>query len=147
MFSGTRLHDLPGRLATGAYILNAGISKRNAPAERAAGLHSGAASAFPRFKDTPPETFVQQLSTAEICVGALLLTPMVPTLIAGAALTAFSGGLVTMYLRTPAMRLPNSIRPSDQGSAVAKDAWMLGMGLGFVIDSLGRGRRRRRRKA
>lgn len=138
MFSGTRLHDLPGRLATGAYILNAGIGKRNAPAERAAGLHGGAAKAFPMFKDVPPETFVRRLSTAEICVGAVLLTPMVPTLVAGAALTAFSGGLVAMYLRTPAMRLPNSLRPSDQGTAVAKDTWMLGMGLGFVLDSLGR---------
>lgn len=144
MFSGTRLHDLPGRLATGAYILNAGIGKRHAPPERAAGLHGGAASAFPLVKDMPAEAFVRRLSTAEICVGAMLLTPMVPTLLAGAALTAFSGGLVTMYLRTPALRLPHSIRPSDQGSAIAKDAWLFGMGLGFVIDSLGRRRRSHR---
>lgn len=145
MFSGIRWHDMPGRIATGAYILNSGVGKRSASAERAAGLHGMAASAFPMVKDMPPEVFVRRLSTAEIVTGMTLLNPLVPTAIAGAALAAFSGSLVTMYFRAPGTRLPGSLRPSDQGSALAKDTWMLGMALGFLIDSLGRRCARRAR--
>ncbi|MBN9608954.1 MAG: hypothetical protein BGO26_14880 [Actinobacteria bacterium 69-20] len=145
MFSGVRWHDMPGRIATGAYILNSGISKRHATPERAGGLHTMAASAFPLVKDMPAETFVRRLSTAEIVTGATLLNPLVPTAVAGAALAAFSGGLVTLYFRSPGTRLPGSIRPSDQGTALAKDTWMFGMALGFLMDSVGRrcGRRAR----
>lgn len=27
-----------------------------------------------------------------------------------------------------------SLRPTEQGAALAKDAWMLGMGIGFTLD-------------
>ena len=65
----------------------------------------------------------------------MLLAPFVPAALAGAALTAFSGGLVTLYLRTPALRKPNSIWPSQAGIAVSKDVWMLGIGLGLLADA------------
>jgi hypothetical protein len=68
--------------------------------------------------------------------GALLLAPFVPTAVAGAALTGFAGGLVSMYLRTPALRKPGSIWPSQQGIAISKDSWMLGIGLGLLADAL-----------
>jgi hypothetical protein len=60
-------------------------------------------------------------------------------------LTGFSGSLVAMYLRTPSLRKPASIWPSPQGIAVSKDIWMLGIGLGLLID--GAGERRRPSKA
>jgi uncharacterized membrane protein YkgB len=41
-----------------------------------------------------------------------------------------------MYARTPAMRKPGSIWPSQAGVAVSKDVWMLGIGLGLVADGL-----------
>ena len=66
------------------------------------------------------------LSTSEIAVGAILLTPFVPTAVAGATLTAFSGGLLGLYLRTPGMRKPGSLAPTEQGLAIAKDSWLLG---------------------
>ena len=48
---------------------------------------------------------------------------------------SFSGSLVTMYARTPALRKPGSIWPSQAGIAVSKDIWMLGIGLGLVADA------------
>ncbi len=47
-------------------------------------------------------------------------------------LTAFSGGLVTMYWRTPALRQPGSVWPTPAGIGVSKDVWMLGIGLGLL---------------
>ncbi|MBC2637956.1 MULTISPECIES: hypothetical protein [unclassified Rhodococcus (in: high G+C Gram-positive bacteria)] len=135
------LGDLPGRIATGAFILHSGIQKRSADEQTAAAVHGMAAGAFPFLGAIPPDRFVALLSAAEIGVGAALLTPIVPTAVAGAALAAFSGGLVTMYLRTPALRNPGSIWPNENGIAVAKDTWMLGMGLGFVLDGWSRSRR------
>jgi hypothetical protein len=69
-------------------------------------------------------------------VAAALLAPIVPPAIAGAALTGFSAALLTMYLRTDGMHKPGSIWPTSQGTAISKDVWMLGIGLGLVVDGL-----------
>jgi len=69
-------------------------------------------------------------------VGATLLAPFVPPAVAGAALTGFSGALVTMYLRTDSLHKPGSIWPTPQGIGVSKDVWMLGIGLGLLADGL-----------
>jgi hypothetical protein len=76
------------------------------------------------------------LATSEIALGALLLTPFVPTAVAGAALTVFSGGLLGLYLRTPGMRKPGSLAPTEQGLAIAKDSWLLGIGIGLFTRGL-----------
>jgi hypothetical protein len=34
------------------------------------------------------------------------------------------------------MHQPGNPRPTQQGTAVAKDVWMLGIGLGLVLDAL-----------
>jgi hypothetical protein len=62
----------------------------------------------------------------------LLLLPIVPNRLAGAALTAFSGGLLTMYLRTPPLHKPGSVWPTQTGIAVSKGAWMLVIGLAYA---------------
>jgi hypothetical protein len=82
-----------------------------------------------------PATFVRLLSTAEISIGAALLIPLVPTAVTGAALTAFSAGLLTLYLRTPGMRKKGSLAPTPQGMTVSKDVWMFGIGLGLLADA------------
>jgi hypothetical protein len=128
--------DLPGRITTGAFILHAGVEKWNADDARAEAVHGMAAGAFPFLKRIPPERFVRLLAASEIAVGSALLTPAVPSALAGAALTAFSGGLVAMYARTPALRRSGSIWPSPAGTGVSKDVWMLGIGLGLVVDGL-----------
>jgi hypothetical protein len=119
-------------VATGAFILHAGIGKWRGTPETAAGVHGMAAGAFPFLRDIPPEKFLRMLAAAEIATGAALLTPFVPNKLAGAALTAFSGSLLTMYWRTPALRKSGSVWPTPAGTAVSKDVWMLGIGLGLI---------------
>jgi uncharacterized membrane protein YphA (DoxX/SURF4 family) len=128
-------HRFPERLATGAFILHSGLEKWNGPSEQAAGVHGMAAGAFPFLKSVPPERFLKFLAAGEIVTGALLLAPFVSNAAAGAALTGFSGSLLAMYARTPALRKPGSVWPSPAGIPVSKDVWMLGIGLGLLVDA------------
>jgi hypothetical protein len=127
------LSEIAPRLSAGAFILNSGLGKRGADAEAAAGMHGFAAGTYPFLKGMEPQQFARTLSSSEIAVGALLLTPFVPTAVAGAALTAFSGGLLGLYLRTPGMRKPGSLAPTEQGLPIAKDSWLLGIGVGLLV--------------
>ena len=140
-----RLSHLPPRLATGAYILNSGLSKRAADEEAAAGMHGMAAGTYPFLADLEPKQFARYLSTAEIALGTALLLPFVPAAVAGAGLTAFAGGLLGLYLKTPGLREDGSLRPTQAGTPIAKDVWMLGIGAALLIDSLG-GRKKHCRK-
>lgn len=135
MISTVKARDLPGRITTGAYILHAGLGKWHTEETRAAAIHGMAAGAFPVLSGIPPARFVRMLAVGEIGTGALLLAPFVPTAVAGAALTAFSGALVSMYALTPSMHEPKKIWPTQAGTAVSKDIWMLGIGLGFLVDA------------
>jgi hypothetical protein len=127
---------VPVRLVTGAFILNSGLTKRRANEEAASQLHGFAVGAYPQLSKLKPQRFVRLLSTGEIILGVALLAPVVPAFAAGAGLTAFSAGLVGLYARTPGMRQPGSIRPTEQGTGLAKDVWMLGIGAALVIDDL-----------
>jgi uncharacterized membrane protein YphA (DoxX/SURF4 family) len=131
-----KARDLPARIATGGYILHSGLEKWHSDETRAKGLHGVASNAFPVLQRIPPERFLRILAGSEIAIGTALLVPVVPNALAGAALTGFSGSLLAMYARTPAMRKPGSIWPSQTGIAVSKDVWMLGIGLGLVADGL-----------
>ncbi len=127
---------LPGRLATGAFILNSGLAKWSADEETAAGLHGMAVGTYPFLAGIKPTDFARMLSVGEIAVGSALLLPVVPAWLAGSALTAFSGGLLGLYLRTPGLRKEGSLRPTQQGIPLAKDVWMLGVGLSLVADAV-----------
>ena len=137
---------VPVRVATGAIVLNAGLRKRSADEETAKGLHGFATTAYPEFEDTPPEKFASMLSTGEIAVGALVLTPVVPTAVAGLALTTFAALLMRLYLKAPGLREEGSLQPTEQGTAIAKDVWMLAIGTALTIDGH-TDRRSKRRKA
>ena len=141
-----RPSHLPLRLVTGAFILNSGLGKRSLPPEAAEGLQGMAAAAVPQVKDLSPASFGKALSAGEIAVGAALLLPLVSPVVAGAALTAFSGGLLRMWWMTPGMREEGSIRPTTDGTPIAKDVWMAGIGLALVTDGLLDGARRTARK-
>jgi len=141
-----RLWHLPLRVASGAYILNAGLTKRDAPPEVAENLHGFAASAYPQVSDVPPDKFLSGLSTAELAVGGLLLAPIVPTGLAGLALTGFSSALLGLYLKTPALTEEDGVRPSEQGVPIAKDVWLLGIGLALLLDALTPGGKKRTKK-
>lgn len=138
---------IPVRLAAGAYILNSGLDKRGADAETAKGLHGFATTAYPQFEDMPPEDFTRLLSTGEIAVGTLLLAPMVPTAVAGAALTTFAGLLNGLYFRSPGLRREGSLRPTEAGIPLAKDSWLLAIGTALLVDGvLHRSKRRKNRR-
>lgn len=130
--------EYPPRLATGAYILHGGLQKWDADRETAEGLHGMAVRAYPVLAHLPPDRFVRLLSAAEITTGSALLPPLVPTSVAGAALTAFSRALVGLYPRTPGLHEPGSPWPTEKGTAVSKDSWMLGIGVGLIVEALTR---------
>lgn len=128
---------VPIRVATGAYILNSGISKLGADEGTAQFLHGAAAGTYPSvFKDMKPKTFAQVLAYSEIAVGGALLLPKVSSTVAGAALTGFGASLLGMYLKTPSMTLDDGIRPSPDGIGVAKDVWLVGAGMTLVAQGV-----------
>jgi uncharacterized membrane protein YphA (DoxX/SURF4 family) len=131
-----KARHLPQRIATGAFILNSGIGKLSADEETAAQIHGFASGAYPFLSKLKPKDFVRLLAVSEITLGSALLLPVIPSAVAGAGLAAFSGGLLGLYARTPGMRRENSPLPTQQGIPLAKDAWMMGIGLGLVIDDL-----------
>jgi uncharacterized membrane protein YphA (DoxX/SURF4 family) len=131
------LTQIPIRVATGAFILNSGLGKLGADEGTAQFLHGAAASTYPSlFKDMEPKKFARVLALSEIGVGAALLAPMVPATVAGAALTGFGGSLIGMYLKTPSMTLDDGVRPSQEGTAVAKDVWLVGAGLTLLSQGI-----------
>jgi hypothetical protein len=139
-----KLAHLPLRVATGAFILNSGLSKQGLEGQAAEGLHAMAVGAVPALQKIPPQRFARILSNGEIALGAALLTPFVPSALAGAALVGFSAGLVQLYLKTPGMRQPGSVKPTQDGIGLAKDVWLLGAGLTLLLDG-GPKRKPRRR--
>lgn len=120
------------RTSAGALILNAGIGKWSGDDKTAAGVHGMAAGTYPFLKSIPPRRFLKLLAGAEIGLGTALLTPFVPARVAGAALTGFAAGLLGLYVRTPGMH--EHLRPTAQGTAIAKDVWLLGIGTALVAD-------------
>jgi hypothetical protein len=129
------VRDIPTRFSTGGYILHAGWDKWHGTEAQATGVHGMAAGAFPFLAKIPPRTFLKALAAAELGLGAALLAPVVPSRLAGLGLTGFAGGLVAMYLRTPALHKPGSVWPTPAGTGVSKDVWMLGIGLSLAADS------------
>lgn len=128
---------VPLRIATGAFILNSGINKLGADEDTATFLHGAAASTYPAvFEDMEPTKFAKLLAYSEIGVGVALLAPMVPATVAGAALTGFGASLMGMYFSNPAMTEDDGIRPSQEGTALAKDAWLVGAGLTLLSQGL-----------
>ena len=130
------LSEIAPRISAGAFILNSGLSKRGSDEATAAGMHGMASGAYPVIKGVPPQQFVQGLAVTEIVIGVALLSPFVPTAVAGAALTAFSGGLLGLYLRTPGMRKEGSLAPTQEGLSLAKDSWLVGIGIGLLTRGL-----------
>ena len=73
--------------------------------------------------------------------------PVVSPTVAGAALTGFSGGLMGLYWNTPGLRKPGTPWPTPDGLGVSKDVWMLGIGVGLLLDGLTRGAKKTAKSA
>jgi uncharacterized membrane protein YphA (DoxX/SURF4 family) len=127
---------IPTRLATGAFVFHSGWEKWHGDEATANAIHGFAVGAYPMLQGLAPTRFLKLLAVGEMAVGAVLVLPIIPAAKAGAALTGFSGALLGLYARTPGMRKPNSIWPTQQGTAISKDIWMLGIGLGLIADGL-----------
>lgn len=121
--------DMPVRLAAGSFILNSGRSKFAADAQTEEHLHQMAISAYPFLADVPTDRFIKMLASAEVSLGAALMLPFIPSRLVGLGLAGFASGLVGMYLRIPGLREEGSLRPTQDGTALAKDVWLLGAGL------------------
>lgn len=132
---GFKLSHIPLRASTGAFILNSGLGKLKLDQESAAGMQQMAAEAIPPVGKLESEQFGKYLSYAETALGATLLAPFIPSRLAGFGLTAFSASLLALYFRTPGMTQDDGVRPSQEGTALAKDVWMLGIGLSLILDS------------
>lgn len=129
-----RPHQLVLRIATGASILNSGLSKRGADEDTAMGLHQMAVGTYPFLDKLDPVTFTRLLAAGEITLGTALLVPLVPSKLAGAGLSAFAAGLIGLYLRTPGMHKPGSLAPTPDGVPLSKDVWLLGAGLSLLLE-------------
>lgn len=132
----------PVRVAAGGFMLLSGLSKHAVSAEEAARLHGVVAGAFPQLAPLEPESMVELLSRSEIVLGGALLAPLAPSRVVGAALTVFAAGLAAVYWKGPGLRQPGRVRPTEQGTAIAKDIWLTATtGTALVLDA----RRDRRR--
>jgi hypothetical protein len=133
----SRLANLPVRVAAGAFILNSGLSKLKAEKETAQRLHGFASGTYPFLENVPPEQFAKLLGASEVGLGGALLMPLVVgDGLAGLGLTAFAGGLLGLYAKTPGLRQEGSIRPTQDGTAIAKDSWLAGIGLALMASSV-----------
>ncbi len=132
-----KLRRVPLRLTTGAFVLSAGLDKWTSDEQTAAQLHGFASGTYPFLKPIDPVKFAKLLAASEIAIGSALLLPFVPAGLAGLALTGFSAGLLGLYIRTPGMRRSRlDPRSTPQGLPLSKDVWMLGAGLGLLVDAL-----------
>lgn len=135
---------MPVRVAAGAFILNSGLEKLRAQPETTERLHGFASETYPVVKRLEPQQFVSALGVAEMALGGALLLPfVVRDDVAGCALTTFSAGLLRLYVRTPDLRKEGSIRPTRDGTAIAKDAWLAGIGVTLMTSGLASRRTRR----
>ncbi|WBB68650.1 hypothetical protein [Micromonospora sp. WMMD812] len=138
-----KLVHVPLRVAIGAFFLNSGLSKRTLEGEAAEGLHGMATGAVPQLRRFSPNQFAKLLSYSEVAIGAALVVPFIPSALVGLGLAAFGSGLMQLYVKTPGLREPNSLRPTQQGVPIAKDAWLVGAGLTLLLDDLTHRRHRR----
>jgi len=121
------------RLVSGAFILNSGINKLRLDEASAAGLQQMASNGIPQLGEMEPAAFGKMLSIGEISLGGALLLPLVPSRLAGLGLGVFSGSLLAAYLRTPGMTESDGVRPTQDGTALAKDIWLAGIAVALIF--------------
>lgn len=129
-----KLSHLPIRLTAGLFLLHTAAMKREADEEATARFHQLGVSGYPFLKRLRPETFVRSMAAYELGTAAVLLTPVVPSVIGGMAVGTLGSALFGLYLRAPGMRTAGSIRPTMAGLTVAKDSWLAAIGATLVFD-------------
>lgn len=120
------------RAVPGAFILNSGLNKLKADEGKAQWLHGEAVKGLPFLKNIDPKTFTKFLSYGEITLASTLLAPFVSARVAGAGLSVFAAGLLSSYFGNPDNTEKDGIRPSGQGTILAKDSWLAAIGLALI---------------
>ncbi|MHA2788398.1 hypothetical protein ACXZ66_04530 [Corynebacterium sp. S7] len=132
------------RAIPGAFILNSGIGKLQTPPEASAGMQQFAATGISALNKLPADKFGKILGAAETTLGAALLTPFVSNRLAGAGLTAFGTGLLTLYFGNEANTEDDGVRPSSDGTVLAKDSWLVAIGVALM--ALPKGKKAKKNK-
>lgn len=127
------LANLALRAIPGAFVLNSGLNKLGMDKDTATYLQAEAAKGLPMLADMEPEQFGKLLTYGEISVGAALLLPFVPNRLAGLALGGFSTGLLSVYFNDPSKTKSDGVRPSTEGTALAKDSWMAAIAIALIF--------------
>lgn len=133
------LGNIAMRGITGAWILNSGIGKTGMDNGTANYLKNMAASGVPALGKLSDEQFKQFLVAGETVVGGALLAPFVPNRVAGAGLAIFSAGMLSMYFKNDSMTEKDGVRPSQEGTPLAKDMWLAAIAAGLIF---GRGKKK-----
>lgn len=121
------------RGVSGAYLIQSGLGKKDLPEEVYAGLKGMASIGIPQFGEWDDKTFGQFLWLSEVGIGTLLVTPFVNKRLAGAALLAFSAGMLSMYFNNDEMTQDDGIRPSQDGTPLSKDVWLGAIGAALMV--------------
>lgn len=121
------------RAIPGLFILNSGVGKIGMPAEASAGTQEFAASGIPALKNLPADKFGSILGWSETAVGGAMLAPFVSNRMAGIGVTALGAGLLTLYFNNEGNTKEDGIRPTDDGISLAKDSWLVAIGLGLIF--------------
>src|SRR5258707_15536674 len=116
-----KLRQVPPRLAAGAFFLNSGIEKLSADEETAAKLHGFASGTYPFLGKLNARNFTKILAITEIAVGAMLVIPVVPGIVAGAGLTAVAGRALRLFARAPRAPQARPPRPLRNRGPLPKD--------------------------
>jgi len=140
--ASTRLGNYPERFAAGVMLVNAGLGKLQRDKVDAVEVHAEVAAGYPFLEQLPPEQLAKILGVSEIVLGGALLVPLVGDGLAGVALTAFAGAMLSLRVRDPELRRGGGA-PRQKGAAIARDVWLLGIGVGLAADAV----RHRRRLA
>lgn len=130
-----KLSNAALRLTAGALILDSGINKLSMDEGTYGHLKGMAANGVPQVNKLSDKQFGKTLATSETLLGAALLTPFVPAKLAGLGLTAFSAGLLSMYFNIDSLTKDDGVRPTQEGTAMAKDVVLLGAGLALLFSS------------
>ena len=78
MSLAAKIRRAPGRIATGAFILNSGLGKLRRTRRPPSSLHGMAAGAYPVLEKVPPKPFAKALAVGEVALGGALLRPARP---------------------------------------------------------------------
>jgi hypothetical protein len=132
--------NFPVRFAAGIMILSAGVGKLRPSENGTHDVHAVAATNYPFLEQLAPEQLTKVLGVAEMALGGALLVPVVGDGAAGVGLTAFAAAMIGLFAKGQAEQ-HDGPAPEHRGAALARDLWLLGIGVRLVADSM---RRRQR---